>query len=85
MDRLRNREIKRNNLSKMWLDENGEYTNDFLEWCKTYWLAKNKSMVGTYAEQQYQIEVSKSRVLKLDSSKSVEELYDKIFNRLRLL
>ncbi|WP_312099246.1 AAA family ATPase [Niallia sp.] len=84
MDRLRDRESKRNNLSKMWLDENGEYTNDFLEWCKTYWTAKEKSMAGTYAEQEYQMKISKSPVLKLDSSKSLDELYDEILNQLKL-
>jgi len=82
MERLRVREIKRN--SKMWLDDNDEYTNDFLEWCKTYLSAKDKSMAGTYAEQKFQIEISKSPVIKLDSSKSLEELYAEIINRLKL-
>jgi len=82
MDRLRNREIKRN--SKMRLDENGKYTNDFLEWCKTYWTEKDKSKAGTFAEQEYQMEISKSPVLKLDSSKSLEELNVEILNQLKL-
>jgi adenylate kinase family enzyme len=74
MERLRNREMDRG----MWLDENGKYTNDFLEWCKTYLTEEDKSMAGTYAEQSYQMELSKSPVLKLDSSRPVEELYAEI-------
>lgn len=85
MERLRDREIKRNNLSKMWLDEKGDYTNEFLEWCKTYWTATEKSMSGTYAEQEYQMEISKSPVLKLDSSKSLEALYVEILNQLKYI
>lgn len=82
MERLRRREIERNNLNQMWLDENGEYTNDFLEWCKTYLTEEDKSMAGTYAEQSYQMAISKSPVLKLDSSRPLEELYAEIMNRL---
>ncbi|MCK6258960.1 AAA family ATPase [Fictibacillus sp. KIGAM418] len=84
MERLRNREIERNNFSQMWLDENGEYTNDFLEWCKTYLSESDKNMAGTYAEQSYQMEISKSPVLKLDSSRPVEEIYAEVLNRLSL-
>lgn len=84
MERLRNREIERNKLNQMWLDENGEYTNDFIEWCKTYLSEEDKSMAGTYAEQSYQMEISKSPVLKLESSRPVEELYTEILNRLNL-
>lgn len=82
MERLRKREIERNNRSKMWVDKNGEYTTDFLEWCKIYLTEKDKSMPGTYAEQSYQMELSKSPVLKLDSSRSVKELYAEILNHL---
>ena len=82
MERLRSREIERNELSEMWLDENGEYTNDFLEWCNTYLTEEDKSMAGTYAEQSHQMELSKSPVLKLDSSRPVEELYAEILSRL---
>ncbi|WP_207196179.1 hypothetical protein [Peribacillus sp. TH24] len=77
MERLLSREIERNDLSK-----NGEYTNDFLEWCKTYLTEEDKSMAGTYAEQSYQMELSKSPVLKLDSSRPVEVLYNEILSRL---
>ncbi len=82
MKRLRDREIKRKNDSQMWLDENGEYTNDFIEWCKTYWSKEDKSMPGTYAEHSYQMAISKSPVLKLDSSRTLEELYAKIMSTL---
>jgi len=75
MERLRIREIERNGLDAMLLDENGLYTNDFLEWCKTYWTEEDRSMGGTYAEQLYQMELSKSAVIKLDSSQPVEQLY----------
>lgn len=80
MDRLRNRETERNGFNEMWGDENGRYTNDFLEWCKTYLTEKNASMAGTYAEQTYQITLSKSPVLKLDSSRPTEELYAEILS-----
>ncbi|SFE91279.1 Adenylate kinase [Bacillus sp. OV194] len=82
MERLRRREIERINLNQMWLDENGEYTNDFLEWCKTYLSEEDKSMAGTYAEQSYQMAISKSAVLKLDSSRPLEELHAEIKNKL---
>ncbi|MBH0156156.1 AAA family ATPase [Fictibacillus sp. 5RED26] len=76
MQRLRNREIERN--SQIWLDENGEYTNDFLEWCKTYWSEEDKKMAGTYGEQSYQMTISKSPVLKLNGSQPLDELYAEI-------
>lgn len=83
MERLRKREIQRNGLSEMWLDENGHYTNEFLEWCKTYGTEQDKTMAGTYAEQAYQIEISKSPVLKLDSSRPVEVLCSEILGRVK--
>lgn len=75
MERLRKREIRRDNPKKTWTDEYGNNTNEFLEWCKTYLKEKDKTMIGTYAAQSYEMELSKSPVLKLDSSRSVEELY----------
>ncbi|QUG42051.1 AAA family ATPase [Psychrobacillus sp. INOP01] len=75
MERLRKREISRDNLKKTWTDEYGNTTNEFLEWCKTYLKEKDKTMIGTYAAQSYEMELSKSPILKLDSSQSVEELY----------
>ncbi|GGH77935.1 adenylate kinase family enzyme [Pullulanibacillus pueri] len=83
MERLRKREIERYGHHTMWLDANGHYTNDFIEWCKTYLTEKDPSASGTYAEQTYQIEHSKSPVLQLDSSKHVEELYTEILRQLR--
>ncbi|MEK3889502.1 AAA family ATPase [Bacillus sp. FSL K6-3431] len=82
MDRLRNREIERIGISEMWMDENGKYTNEFLDWCKTYLTEEDENMAGTYAEQVYQMALSKSPVLKLDSSRTVEELYAEILSRL---
>lgn len=81
MERLRKRECARSGLSGMWLDENKNYTNDFLEWCKTYWVEEDRGMAGTYVEQSYQMELSESPVLKLDSSRSVEELYVEVLRR----
>ncbi|MCR8657804.1 hypothetical protein [Paenibacillus endoradicis] len=83
MERLRTREIKRNGLNSMLLDENGLYTNDFLEWCKCYWTEEDQSMGGTYAEQLYQMELSKSAVIKLDSSQPVEQLYKEVMNNIQ--
>lgn len=78
MDRLQKREIERK--SQFWQMITGENTNDFLEWCKTYLTATDKEMTGTYAEHTYQMALSKSPVLKLDASLSLEELYAKILN-----
>ncbi|SDN10327.1 shikimate kinase [Fictibacillus solisalsi] len=79
LKRLRDREHQRENLTKPWrLDENGECTNDFLEWCKTYYTTKDKSSSGTFAQHAYLMKISKSPVLKLNSSQPVEKLYDKI-------
>ncbi|MBT2582627.1 AAA family ATPase [Planococcus sp. ISL-109] len=78
MDRLRKREKERN--SRLWKDTNGEDMNDFLEWYKTYLTEKDKNMAGTYAEHAHQMEISKSPVLKLDSSQTVERLYGEILN-----
>lgn len=82
MKRLRRREIKRNNPKKTWRDEDGNMTNEFIEWCKTYLKEKDKTMIGTFAAQTYEMELSKSPILKLDSSQSVEELYLAIKARL---
>ena len=78
MERLRKREISRDNTKKTWRDENGNLTNEFIEWCKTYLKEKDNTQIGTYAAQSYEIELSKSSNLKLDSSQSVEELYSKV-------
>lgn len=75
-ERLRAREVERN--SRLSLDENGEATNAFLQWCQTYLTATDKEMVGTYAEHAHQTERSKSPVLKLDSSLPLEELHARI-------
>lgn len=84
MKRLRKREQQRGN--RMWRDDRGQETNDFLEWCKTYTTARDKSSVGTYAEHAYQIELAASPVLQLDSSPPVEDLYKEIikfYNRIQ--
>ena len=75
-ERLRAREAERN--SQLSLDENGETTNEFLEWCQTYLTAADKEMVGTYAEHAHQMAISKSPVMKLDSSLPLEELHARI-------
>lgn len=78
MERLRKREMHRNNGENAWLDADGAFTNDFIEWCKTYWTATDKEMIGTYAAQSYELSLTNCPVLKLDSSRSVEELYEEI-------
>lgn len=82
MGRLREREIERNGLIAMWTDDTGEYTNNFLEWCKTYWVEKDQNKNGTYAEHFHQMRISRSNVLKLDSSRPLEALYAEILSRL---
>lgn len=76
MERLLKRESERK--SQFWQMKTGENTNDFLEWCKTYLIATDKETIGTYAEHAYQMEVSKSPVLKLEASLSLDELHAKI-------
>lgn len=85
MKRLQQREMARSGLRDIWLDENQAYTNDFLEWCKTYWTEEDRGMAGTYAEQSYQMELSATPVLKLDSSRPIEELYVEILRRFQSL
>ena len=85
MEKKRKREIARSGLRDMWLDENHAYTNDFLEWCKTYWTEEDRGAPGTYVEQSYQMEFSASPVLKLDSSLPVEELYVEVLRRFESL
>lgn len=83
LKRLRAREVQRQ--SQFSLDEKGEMTNEFLEWCQTYLIATDKEMVGTYAEHAHQMDISKSPVLKLDSSLSLEELHARIMESLQSL
>lgn len=78
MKRLLEREAARGNAGRMWPDSLGTPTNEFIEWCKTYHLATDKTLVGTYVSHMHELEVSQSPVLKLDSSKPVEELYQEI-------
>lgn len=73
MERLVKREIERE--SPMRQLRNGEATNDFLDWCKTYLKAGDYHSIGSYAEHVHQMELSKAPVLQLDSSLSLEELY----------
>ncbi|WP_086312014.1 hypothetical protein A5821_003264 [Enterococcus sp. 7F3_DIV0205] len=81
--RLIKREIVRGGIDSLWLDEQGHQTNDFLEWCKTYYTAQTPSDIGTFAEHNYQIAHSKSPVLKLDSNQSLEVLYQSIMDSLK--
>lgn len=83
LERLRAREAQRQ--SQFSLDEKGEMTNEFLEWCQTYLTATDKEMVGTYAEHSHQMNIAKCPVLKLDSSLSLEELYSRIMEYLASL
>lgn len=73
MERLVKREIERK--SPLRYLSNGEATNDFLEWCKTYQKAEDYHSIGSYAEHAHQMELSTASVLQLDSSLSIEELY----------
>jgi len=82
-ERLIKREIVRGGTTSLWLNEQGNQTNDFLEWCKTYYTAKSSSDIGTFAEHKYQIAQSKSPVLKLDSNQSLEILYREIIKYLQ--
>ena len=78
MERVRKREVLRKSLKESWLDEHGDFTNEFIEWCKTYLTESDKSQGGTFVAQSYEMELSRSPILRLDSSKSVEELYNEI-------
>ncbi|MDQ0427642.1 adenylate kinase family enzyme [Planomicrobium stackebrandtii] len=78
MKRLLEREANRGNLNNMWPDQQGKPTNDFIEWCKTYHTSTDKTAVGTYEAHMHELELSQSPILKLNSSKSTEELYREI-------
>ncbi|ALS01557.1 hypothetical protein ATZ33_09295 [Enterococcus silesiacus] len=80
--RLIKREITRAGATSVWLDPQGNQTNDFLDWCKTYYTAKDPSDIGTFAEHSYQIAHSKSPVLKLDSSQPLDISYQLIKQKL---
>ncbi|MBO0474209.1 hypothetical protein IGL98_000911 [Enterococcus sp. DIV0840] len=80
--RLIKREVERGGESSLWLDEHGNQTNDFLDWCKTYYTAKVPSDIGTLAEHNYQITHSKCPILKLDSNQSLDVLYQLIMQNL---
>lgn len=82
-ERLIKREIARGGIDSLWLDEQGHQTNDFLDWCKTYYTAQTPFDIGTFAEHNHQIVQSKSPVLKLDSNQSLEELYQAIMDNLK--
>lgn len=83
LERLRQRELHRNNGKNSWLDADGAVTNDFIEWCKTYWTATDKSKIGTYAAQSHELSLADCPVVKLDSSRSVEELYTDILKAVK--
>ncbi len=53
-------------------------SNAFLDWCRTYHTATDPSMIGTFAEHQYQMERSVSPVLRLDASLPTQLQYQKI-------
>lgn len=79
--RLRTREAQRQ--SRFSMNEKGEMTNEFLEWCQTYFVAADKELVGTYAEHAHQMAISNSPVLKLDSSLPLAELHARIMKSLQ--
>lgn len=83
MKRLKKREKNRRNGKDMRLDEQGEPATDFIEWCKTYHTEKDPNAIGTFAAQVYEMKLSKNPVLKIDSSKPVEELYKEVSTFLR--
>lgn len=82
-ERLQKRELDRGGASALILDKQGNPTNDFLEWCKTYHTAKKTSDIGTYAEHSYQLKHSSSPVLKLNSNQSLDSLYYSIISALK--
>lgn len=81
--RLKKREIERGGKFALTIDDQGNQTNDFLEWCKTYYTAKNPSNIGTYAEHSYQLKHSISPILKLNSDQSLNSLYHTIISTLK--
>ncbi|MEI5989503.1 hypothetical protein A5881_000991 [Enterococcus termitis] len=81
--RLIKREITRGGEACLWLDTKRNQTNDFLDWCKTYYTAKNPSDIGTFAEHSYQMKHSKSPILKLDSNQPLGILYQLILQNLK--
>lgn len=53
-------------------------SNEFLDWCRTYHTATDPSMIGTFAEHQYQMDRSISPILIVDASLSTQLQYQKI-------
>ncbi|MFD1902204.1 shikimate kinase [Enterococcus termitis] len=84
-ERLIKREIIRGGESALSLDDQGNQTNEFLEWCKTYHTAENPSDIGTYAEHAYQMEHSKSPILRVNSDQSLASLYQIILDEFQKL
>ncbi|WP_031542082.1 AAA family ATPase [Mesoplasma photuris] len=75
INRIIDREIARNGLSGLKIDENGQYTNEFIEWTKLYNKINDETSPGVYAEHMKQLRESKSKTIKLSGELSPEELY----------
>jgi hypothetical protein len=62
-------------------------SNAFLDWCRTYHTATDPTMIGTFAEHQYQMDQSISPILIVDASLPTQLQYQKIietYDRLSL-
>lgn len=53
-------------------------SNDFLDWCRTYLTETDPTMIGTLAEHQLQMLLSRSPVIRIDAAQSTDEMYNQI-------
>ncbi|WP_027062993.1 AAA family ATPase [Mesoplasma seiffertii] len=83
MQRLIERELARHGKAGLACDENGNCTNDFIEWCRKYYTNLDPNEGGTYLAHTNEINSKQVPVLKLDASLSTEEKYNEIMKILK--
>ncbi|WP_214766046.1 MULTISPECIES: hypothetical protein [unclassified Exiguobacterium] len=53
-------------------------SNDFLDWCRTYLTETDPAKIGTLAEHQLQMILSRSPVIRIDAAQSTDQMYQQI-------
>ncbi|WP_026389229.1 AAA family ATPase [[Acholeplasma] multilocale] len=78
-ERLYKREISRHGDKAFdMIDDQGNPTNSFIEWCKTYYSQTSPLKGGSYLAHTIEIDNAKCPVLKLDAELPLEEKYNLI-------
>ncbi|AUF83324.1 hypothetical protein CXP39_00675 [Mesoplasma syrphidae] len=78
MQRLIEREIARYGKDALEIDENDNYTNEFIEWSRRYYTNLNPNEGGTYLAHTREMNNKKCQVLKLNSIRETKYKYKKI-------